>query len=469
MKKKLFILMFIFLCPVMFFSCKKETPLGIENLSEYNISVTLDDENYTLSCNQEVSVYNSSGTDLDKLKFHLYPKAFSLGVKNPAVSTLYTQRAYPNGVSYGDIEITKCTIEDKNVEFFTEGIDNDILVTPLSDNFKDKTYLKIDMEYNVKLPNINHRFGYGENAINLGNFYPILCVYENDDFSVNPYSTNGDPFYSDVSNYKVNITYPSNYVLAHIAMSLSKNFNMLTDNVDDIEIKYYYYKDTQPETSLKACKDSLITFNDFFGKYPYKQLSVVETNFVYGGMEFPNIVFISDDIDSYSDYLNTIVHEIAHQWWYGIVGNDEYSYGWLDEGLTEYSTALFYEKNPDYQVTLKDVITNTTNSYLLFIEVYTDVFGNCDTTMNRKLNEYNTEPEYVYISYVKAALLFNQIRELVGKEDFVKGLKNYVETYKGKNVKPDDFIECMEKTTKKPIKDIVYSYINGNVIIMANE
>ena len=49
----------------------------------------------------------------------------------------------------------------------------------------------------------------------------------------------------------------------------------------------------------------------------------MKTPFIYGGMEYPNIVFISDSIDDESEYLKVIVHEIAHQWWYGIVGNNE--------------------------------------------------------------------------------------------------------------------------------------------------
>ena len=495
MRKKFLFLLLIFIIPLCVYGCKEnEAPLKLKDVSTYDISVTLDEENHTLTCTQSVKAYNSSNDKLELLKFHLYPRAFSVGVINKAVSSLYTQRAYPNGESFGDIAINQCKADNQQADFYFEGNDKDILVVPLNEELESGKYSTLYIEYVVTMPNINHRFGYGNKTINLGNFYPILCVYENGDFSTNPYSTNGDPFYSEVSNYNVSIKYPSHYVLAHtgnlventdeglyrttkikadnvrdFAMTMSVDFQIKTKDIDGTTINYYYYLDTEPETSFKACVDSLTTFNKLFGKYPYRQLSVCETNFVYGGMEYPNLVFISDDIDSHSDYVNTIVHEIAHQWWYGIVGNDEYTYGWLDEGLTEYSTALFYEDNPDYEITMQEVIKNTTNSYLLFVQVYTDIYGKCDTTMDRKLNEYNTEPEYVYIAYVKSVLLFNDIRELVGKEDFIKGIKLYFDTYKGKNVTPDDLIECIEKGSNKPIKDIFTSYIQGKVIIMANE
>ncbi|MBQ7307263.1 MAG: M1 family metallopeptidase [Clostridia bacterium] len=494
MIKKVLLFLMVSMSSLFLVACKENSALGIKDLTTYTISANLDTENYIMKCTQKINVYNNEDQSLTELKLHLYPKAFKVGAKNQPVSALNTSQAYPNGTSYGDIVINSCFQNQEEKSFYLEGDDDNILVIPLSEELKVDKYTEISLDYTITLPNINHIFGYGNNAINLGNFYPILCVFENGEYSTNPYSSNGDPFYSDIANYKVDITYPSNYIIAYsgillenkddglyrtssfyaenvrdFAMSLSTKFLQKNSKVDGVEIYYYYYNDENPDTSLKACEDSLKTFNKLFGKYPYQQLSVCETNFVHGGMEYPNLVFISDDISSYNDYINTIVHEIAHQWWYGMVGNDEFSYGWLDEGLTEYSTALFYEENPDYQVTMKEIVTNTTNSYLLFVQVYTDVFGNCNTKMDRQLNQYDTEPEYVYIAYVKAFLLFNEIREIVGKEKFIKGLQNYFNEYKGKNVTPENFIQCMEKSTGRPISEIIYNYIDGKVIILANE
>jgi aminopeptidase N len=65
-------------------------------------------------------------------------------------------------------------------------------------------------------------------------------------------------------------------------------------------------------------------------------------------MEYPALVMISDNIGEHISYEEVIVHEVAHQWWYSLVGNDQINYGFLDEGLTEYSTILFFENNPEY-------------------------------------------------------------------------------------------------------------------------
>jgi len=71
-----------------------------------------------------------------------------------------------------------------------------------------------------------------------------------------------------------------------------------------------------------------------FGAYPYGEVDVLlHNNFWFGGMEYPG--FILDQPTS-----TVIIHELGHQWFYGIVGDDEYNTPWLDEGFTDYATDL---------------------------------------------------------------------------------------------------------------------------------
>jgi aminopeptidase N len=182
-------------------------------------------------------------------------------------------------------------------------------------------------------------------------------------------------------------------------------------------------------------------------------------------MEYPNLVYISDAISNVQDYQNTIIHETAHQWWYGVVGNSAYHYGWLDEGLTEYATLLFYEQNPSYNVDIKESIKASTNSYVLFVEIYSEYIDNLDTSLDRNISEYATEPEYVYMAYVKGMLLFDNLRETIGDKKFFEGIKYYYTQNLFDNVTPEIMIENFSKCSGTNLTSFFDSWIKGKVVI----
>lgn len=489
MKFKKFIL--VLLLPIfLLVGCKEGTLDSIsKNLNTYTIEVTYNDD-HTLSCKQTLNFTNRTEDSLDTIKFHLYPRSFREDSSVSVVSKLNYSKCYYNGPSIGDMEILSTAINNESTQYLINGNDNDILsITPNTNIIPNQT-VDITIEFTVTLPNINHRFGYGEDTINLGNFYPVLCVYENGEYVIDSYHYNGDPFYSEVANYNVTLTANNNLIVAStgnlsntsstenkntytyeakavrdFSIVLSDKFQVVSDKVDNIAVNYYYYKNQYPQENLKVAVDSIRTFNNLFGTYPYDVINVVESNFVHGGMEYPNLVLISDAVDTQSDYINVIVHELAHQWWYGVVGNNEVEYGWLDEGLTEYSTLLFYEQNPSYGVDTEELIKNTTNSYVTFVDVYTKVFGTADTTMNRALNEYNNESEYVYIAYVKGLLLFDNVREVLGDDKFINCLKVYYQDHAFKIATPDTMIASFEKSSHTELSSLFESWINGKVKI----
>ena len=467
--------------------------LASQNATNYTMSLVYNDDTKSLYGNSDIDYINRSQDNLNEIFFHLYPNAFREDAKYKPVSSLLYTQAYINGESYGDITIKSVKVNNKEVTHSIGGQDNDILIVPLSSQLYPNSRVNIQIEYDITIPNVKHRFGYTDNAVNLGNFYPIACVYENNAFDTSPYSYNGDPFYSDISNYNVTFTCDSDFVVASsgnlkskdtkdgkttynysalairdFAMSLSKKFNLLETKCDGISIKYYYHSDEQPQESLETACKSVETFNDLFGKYPYSTLSVVETSFVHGGMEFPNIVFISDDLTSYEEYTNVIVHEIAHQWWYGVVGDNQNKDGYIDEGLAEYSCILFYENNPEYEITRTSIISNDLQLYLMFTEVYGDLFENFDTSMDRLLTEYTTEPEYTYMAYVKSVLMFDNLRQLIGDKDFKQGIKNFYNDNQMQFATKDTLIIAFEQASNMPLKSFFDSWIDGKIVIASN-
>lgn len=461
-----------------------------ENLSTYTINLTFDDGSKTLLGTQKVEYVNNCDTTLDCVEFNLYPNAFRQGATYSPVALRYFDTAYPNGFSQGKIDILSVSVNGSSVETKVEGTDENILNVPLADELYPDDSVDIEMTFEVLLPNCLHRFGYGDNTYNFGNFYPVACVYENGEFYEENYGCNGDPFYSDMANYEVSLSFDDDFVLAtsgektsekiengqktvcvsadvvrDFAFVLSRKFSVLSAKAGETTVYYYYYDDENAERSLQTALNAIQTFSDLFGEYPYKTFSVAKTNFIHGGMEYPNLVYISDAVESTSDYLNVIVHETAHQWWYNMVGSNACEYAWLDEGLTEFSTLMFYRYNDGYDVNEQESLNASLSSYILFSEIYKSVYGDFDSTMTRNVNDFSGDMAYTYVTYVKGVLFFDNLEETVGKKNFLKALKLYFKQNKYKNATPDDLISAFEVVTKRNLEGFFSSWVDGKVIL----
>ena len=147
-----------------------------------------------------------------------------------------------------------------------------------------------------------------------------------------------------------------------------------------------------------------------------------------------------------------------------MVGNDEFIYPWLDEALTEFSTILFYDNNEGYNLNHEQMVNISKENYSLFISVYEDVLGTIDTSM-RAVNEYETEPEYTYCTYVKGVLMYESLYQLIGEKDFIKGLQIYFENNKYTNAKPEDLICAFNQSCEQDLSNFFNSWLKGKVVI----
>lgn len=457
-------------------------------LSSYGTVLTYDDESKSAQGSTVVNYYNSSENAFSQIKFHLYANAFSEKGDGMVVNSASEVKAYPNGKSFGGIEVSRVKIGANDAEWVYDGDADTFLNVSLIDELFPDERVKIEIDYKLILPNVNHRFGWGENAVNFANFYPIACVYhEGEGFCSDDYMANGDPFYSDVANYSVTVSYPQYMRLAaggdnistrengnlktstftsknvrDTAFVLSQKFDHISGIANKTTVDYYFYDDENADDSLRTAIEAVKFFSDKFGDYPYSNLAVVQTNFVHGGMEYPRLVMISD-AESGEDYEYVIVHEIAHQWWYGVVGNDEYNEAWLDESLTEYSTALFYENHEEYSISYESIVSGANDTYKFFLEVYSSVAGDVDTSMNRPVDEYATEPEYVNNIYTRGILMFDALREILGEKRFYACLKAYSSEFAYKNATTRDFVSVFSSKSRINLESFFDSWLNGKV------
>lgn len=453
----------------------------------YNITCTFN--NNTLVGSQTVDFFNDTENTITQLKFNLFGNAFREDAKYKPISRQYENRAYPNGQSYGNVNVKSVTEKDLPLMFSVEGEDENVLTINLAKEVFPDEKVSVTIDFELSLANVIARTGYNEKTVNLANFYPILCgLNEDGSFYECLYYSNGDPFFSDCADYNVEITLDSNYTVAtsgktnsvtqngmvsthtfsienarSFAMVLSKDFQSIVDNSTGVEITYYYYSDSTPEKSLKYAVQSMGLFGEKFGKYPYPTYSVVQTQFIQGGMEFPGLVMISDSLEEIA-YGEVIVHETAHQWWQTTVGNNEVEHGFLDEGLAEYSVVVFFESYSEYGLKRENLITASEKTYKTYCTVYDKLFGKVDTTMDRSLKDFTSEYEYVNIAYIKTCIMYDYLRESIGDEKFYKGLKRYYSDNKFENAVPDDLVGAFEKVGADT-NGFFQSFFEGKVII----
>ena len=455
---------FVMLASVCFFGCKKKDNLNsiAKTLTNYTLNVDFDNSNKTISATEQVDYVNKSDAALNQVKFHLYPKYFEQGATNKVVPQTRVNDCYKHGMSYCEFNLTKLQVAGSDVGIVLEGENDGILVVNLLSGLIPSERVKIYMEFNIKLPNCEHRFGYGDDTTNLANFYPIACVYEQGGFSTKPYNANGDPFYSDVANYEVNLTLNSNLVVAgtgvqtelsqksgktvtkfsakvvrDFACVVSEKFALKTAKAGKVDVLYYYYDDANADLSLKAGVDAINTFSGKFGEYPYQNFSIVKCDFMQGGMEYPNLVMIDQSLYNEKDKFlleYVIAHETAHQWWYSVIGNDEISEPWLDEALTEYSTVLYFEEKYGKEVGSKLIKT---------MEMQTRNHSSED--IFKATTQYKNSIDYSLNVYTKGALAFNEVRKKVGDEVFFETLKEYYNTYMFQNVNGAKFVDLWNK------------------------
>ena len=427
------------------------------------------DGNKSVSATMTVDYYNDTETEIKTLKFNLFPNAFRKGAKFVPCPPSSCAKAYPNGVSYGGIEIENCYEGGEPSPFEICGEDRNILSLSLKKGVFPSERATVKVDFSVVLPECALRLGSIDGYVNLGNWFPILCVHEAGGFYECEYSPFGDPFYSAAADYTVSLTVPGEFSVAacgncvstetgerstkyvyeiknarDFAAVFSKKFHITEEKRADATLRIYYADCPFAEEISAAAISALETFGRLFGKYPFGTLSVVFTEFLQGGLEYPSLVYVSDALGK-EDAISAAVHEIAHQWWYAAVGNNQIETAYIDEGLAEYSTLLFYENNPTYGVKAEEIINAKTSELRAFYGAFEQINGSAGTALERKLSDFSGEYEYVETVYAGAPLMFDGLRRGVGNARFFAGLKNLYEDNKFGIVGRDELILAFER------------------------
>ena len=486
----------------------------------YQIDVLLDDKAHTLNGFLNLEYTNNSKNTLDVLWFHLWPNAYknnSTALGKQKLEEGDTKFYYASDDERGYIDSMEFKINGNiiNWEYHPEHIDICKLI--LKNSLNPGETIKISTPFFVKIPDAKFsRLGHVEQSYMITQWYPKPAVYDNNGWHIMPYLNQGE-FYSEFGSFDVKITLPSNYIVGatgNLQNELEINYlNKLAKHTDTISVfsndmsfpksnldtktlhykennihdfgwfadkrfnvlkglvELPYSKDTVTlwcmftnneadlwKNSIEYMHDATYYYSLWNGDYPYKQCSAVDgTISAGGGMEYPGVTVIGE-MNTAKALEEVIMHEVGHNWFYGMLGSNERSHPWMDEGLNTHNELrymrtkypgfnIYLDQLPEKIIKLLDLEGYDAKQTMLELNMMLSRTGQ-DQPIELHSEEY-TMMNYGLIAYMKTAIVFDYLMAYLGEDVYDECMKTYFETWKFKHPKPENLKSIFEEKTDK--------------------
>ena len=207
-------------------------------------------------------------------------------------------------------------------------------------------------------------------------------------------------------------------------------------------------------SSVEYLHDSGYWYSRFYGNYPYNHITAVDGDMsAGGGMEYPNITVISRDRSK--DLLEyVIMHEVGHNWFYGILGNNERDHTWLDEGLNEYSNIRYWEKkysDRNNQFVMQDIIQNKLGvgkNFDIHLFHYLSIAAIAKSRDAQPL-DISANESFAYANYgqnyTRTAVMMRFLEHYLGEQKIDQIMQDFYDTWKFRHPRPDDLRYSFEK------------------------
>jgi hypothetical protein len=436
------------------------TPLPLNGQQTiYDIQATINYYNRFIDVKSSATYTNKTSQPMNELVFIIYP-------------TIYPNAIYIKSVTFGDATSVTNYRWDSHRMIVP-------LLTPLlpGDTIEVIHYYEIYVPYTVEYPSV---FGQTGRQLNLAYWYPTIPPYDETEgwlvyeIAFNNSRTVGEYQTFESADFNVRIQFTDRAENMEVAagalptendggleyyLPLARTFTLVISDVytiterqvGDTLIRSYTFPedDHVADPVLDLAEESLNLYNDIYSPYERDVLSIVESDLDIN-MEYDGIVWIQSSF--YWFYNNTprtdltiiIPHEIAHQWFFGLVGNNQAMKPWLDEAFATYSEALFYEEYyPDHL----EWYWNT--------RVYDHLpYGYIDQTIYLE----GGVPEYFDLVYRLGAWFLQDLRETIGDEAFFAFLKDYLQQNRYSIATESDFIRILRQHTDVDLTPVLEEY-----------
>ncbi|MCF8428498.1 MAG: M1 family metallopeptidase [Bacteroidia bacterium] len=504
---KIFSLVFLLFITPFVFAQNRFNKLNQANWQQhvsYKIEVKLADETNTLIGNISMVYTNNSPKELNEIYMHLWPNAYS------SRNTAFAKQHLENGKTdfyfakpeeQGSIDSLNFKVNNTRINWKLTN-DVDIALLTLNEPLKPGQNITISTPFYVFLPKVYSRMGHEKQLYCITQWFPKPAVFDVNGWNPIPYLDQGE-FYSEFGSFDVSISVPKNYVVAAtgnlqneeeklflndlatkspvefevppISSNEFKTLRYVQDSVHDFAwfaskefnvkkgeialqngktIETWLFAKKINAFGINYINEGVKYYSDHIGNYPYNLAQVVITPLeAGGGMEYPTITNCAS-IDR-----TTIIHEVGHNWFYGILGSNEREYPWMDESLNTYYESRCTQEKKDADIAKngkkKDVLKDVFNVnlegfgqarllYAIAARKNEDQAGNLPSTTYTDFN-------YGAIIYAKNPLSFYMLQNYLGNEIFDSMMHAYYEKWKFKHPLPNDFKNHAETFTGKDL------------------
>lgn len=457
---------------------------------DYIMTVKLDPAARTITGSERIDYRNNSNEALGQVFAHLYWNAFQPGSMMEAQLRRMGETGQANRIAnlslndQGHVTIDSVIVNGHAAPFTILGT---ILHVTLATPITQGSNADIIIAFSSHVPALVRRAGYMSTdsvEFSMAQWYPEICSY--DDFGWHPDEYLGREFSGEFGSYQVNIVTPYDYCVAATGQNMNpmssgcgynvhvdttilfpaardsnvrdahgnildsqrtRGWQFHADNVHDFawaadrefvhqividkfRTIHVFYK----RKFLQGWKDigtqavkALQYFSDRYGTYAYNSVSVIQAG--DGGMEYPQCVFLNG-IPS----RGTLVHELAHQWFYGIIGNNESAEAWLDEGFTTFvTTRALRDLYTDQKITrswlgrmLLPVSNPRQDEYRPYMRMA--MSGHEEPVMQH--SDAFTETDGYREVYYKTHAILNMLEYVVGDSVFARIMRAYCLKYR---------------------------------------
>ena len=450
----------------------------------YQIDATLDPDQHIVTGTQTVRLTNTENTPLNELYFRLYVNA-----------PHYNE----GGITVDAVQINGAAAQT------TLEVDDTALKIALPQPLAPGAQAEVAMGFTTTVPRSGGGYGIfneSNGIFTLYNWHPELAVYEEGGWLLNPVTEQGDPTNTDAANYEVVFAAPQDFTVitsgvdgadpagdadAPRVAALTRNFVVVasdrferaTEQAGDTLVSSYYLPNSEAggQKVLDTTVKSLEIFGEAFGPYPFAEMDVAQVNLGGGaaGMESTGLIMIGQDLygaeggNPLGDLANSIpgaegadalvfttAHEVAHQWWYGVVGSDAYQQPWLDESLTNWSSAYYVDEAVDAEAgqIARDL-------FLAF--GYRSMLGEGDQRLDQPVDKFD-EQAYSGIVYGKGALMYDVLRAELGDAKFFEFLQRYYRQQQFDRADSAEWLQMLNAVAGKDMTPFYQKWVEGTAI-----